>query len=56
MLTFPVETIRGAIDERVPSETIRAPEVLVETMDDDDEVNTTVEIDMFAMSNDRGVP
>jgi hypothetical protein len=50
---IPEETIRGATDKRLSSGNTLAPEVLVETVDDDGEVTTPVDtdihqVDMFA--------
>jgi hypothetical protein len=57
---IPEETIWGAIDKRIPTETTRAPETLVETADDDVEATTPADtnvhqVDMFAMANEQGM-
>jgi hypothetical protein len=57
---IPEETIRGAVNKRSSLGATRAPEVPVETVEDDGEVTTPVDtdihqVDMFAMSNKREV-
>ena len=57
---IPEDTIRGASDKPTVLSPTPAPEVLVETVDDDEDVVSTVaigthQIDMFAMSNEREV-